>query len=105
MHKFIIVGVAGLMLAGCQSTGPNQMIGTGVGAVGGYGVAQAMGAGPRGSAIGAVAGALVGSSVGQSLDQPRPEPVYVAPPPRRYCYSVWDRTPYGMRERTVCEVR
>lgn len=108
MYKIALIGVAALALAGCQSTGPNQMVGTGVGAVGGYGVAQAMGAGPRGSAIGAVAGALVGSEVGRSMDQPRiqPQPVYMAPPPpRRYCYSVWDRTPYGMRERTVCEMR
>jgi osmotically inducible lipoprotein OsmB len=104
MHKFIIVGVAGLLLAGCQSAGPNQMIGTGVGAVGGYGVAQAMGAGPRGSAIGAVAGALVGSSVGQSLDQQN-QPQYVPMPPRRpRCYSVWDRIYRGdYIERRVCE--
>jgi osmotically inducible lipoprotein OsmB len=103
MHKFIIVGVAGLMLAGCQSAGPNQMIGTGVGAVGGYGVAQAMGAGPRGSAIGAVAGALVGSSVGQNLDQQN-QPQYAPPPRRVSCYSVWDRTYRGdYIERKVCE--
>jgi osmotically inducible lipoprotein OsmB len=109
MYKIALVGIAAITLAGCQSTGPNQMVGTGVGAVGGYGVAHAMGAGPRGSAIGAVAGALVGSEVGRSMDQPRiqpqPQPVYVTAPPRRYCYQVWDRTPYGMRERTICEMR
>ena len=107
MNKIVIVSLCGLLLAGCQSAGPNQMIGTGVGAIGGYGVAQAMGAGPRGSAIGAVAGALVGSELGRSMDQPQvqPETVYVQPRPRRYCYQTWDRTPYGMRERTICEVR
>jgi len=40
-----------------------------------------------------------------------PAPVYVAPNPyayhrpyayRPYCYTVWDRTPYGMRERRIC---
>jgi osmotically inducible lipoprotein OsmB len=113
MYKIAVIGIAALALAGCQSTGPNQMVGTGVGAVGGYGVARALGAGPRGSAIGAVAGALVGSEVGRSMDgQPQPyyraQPAYAAPvplPPRRQCYQVWDRTPYGPRERTVCEFR
>jgi hypothetical protein len=35
-----------------------------------------------------------------------PAPVYVAPRPyayhRPYCYTVWDRTPYGLRERRIC---
>jgi len=114
MNKIFIVAALALTLAGCQSSGPNQTIGTGVGAVGGYGVARAMGAGPAGSAVGAVAGALVGSSVGQSMDTqsqyPQQRPVvveerYVAvPPPRRQrdCFSTWDRTPRGLVERIVC---
>lgn len=110
MNKIVVVGILALALAGCQSSGPNQTIGTGVGAVGGYGVARAMGAGPAGSAIGAVAGALVGGSVGQSMDQQnqtRPvvvEERYVPPPqrPRQSCYSVWDRTPNGYVERKTC---
>ena len=62
----------------------------------------------------AAAGAIVASEVS------RPQPMYVEerprlvvpadrtylPPPRyipqRQCYRVWDRTPYGMVERTVC---
>lgn len=109
MKKVILIGVLATVLAGCQSAGPNQTVGTGVGAVAGYGVARALGAGSAGSAIGAVAGAVVGSEVGRSMDQPRvqTETVYVAPPvpqrpPRRQCYSTWDRTAYGMRERVVC---
>jgi hypothetical protein len=59
-------------------------------------------------AVGAVAGAVIAS------EATRPQPVYVEerrpivlppraymPPPRR-CYSVWDRTPYGLVERRVC---
>lgn len=109
MNKIIVVGILALTLAGCQSAGPNQTIGTGVGALGGYGVARAMGAGPAGSAVGAVAGALVGSSVGQSMDQQnqaRPvvvEERYVRVQPRRpSCYTVWDRVPGGYVERRVC---
>lgn len=71
MRKILIAvtALAAVGLAGCQSTGPNQAIGTGVGAVGGYGVARALGAGPGGAAAGAVAGALIGNSVGASMDQ------------------------------------
>ena len=110
MVKIFSISILALTLAGCQSAGPNQTIGTGVGALGGYGVARALGAGPAGSAVGAVAGALVGSSVGQSMDQqnqPRPvvvEERYVRVPPRRpSCYSVWERTYNGMVERRICE--
>jgi outer membrane lipoprotein SlyB len=113
MNKIIIVGALALTLAGCQS-GPNQTIGTGVGAVGGYGVARAMGAGPAGSAVGAVAGALIGSEVGRNMDQPQ-QPVYVqrrpvvyqeryvpVPPRRPQCFIVDHRTPYGIRQERVC---
>jgi osmotically inducible lipoprotein OsmB len=113
MNKIIVVGILALTLAGCQS-GPNQTIGTGVGALGGYGVARAMGAGPAGSAVGAVAGALIGSEVGRNMDQPQ-QPVYVqrrpvvyqeryvpVPPRRPSCYTVWERTYGGMVERRVC---
>ena len=104
MIKFAVVGISCLVLAGCQSASPNQMIGTGVGAVGGYGVAQAMGAGPRGSAIGAVAGALIGSEVGKNMDQPQPVVVQERYIPRRpHCYIVWDRTYNGVIERRVCQ--
>lgn len=115
MKKIAFVAVVGtaLALAGCSAAGPNQTIGTGVGAVGGYGVARALGAGPGGAAAGAVAGALIGNSVGASMDQqnaaqPRRvivEDRYVQPAPRRV-YCTYDRVydPYYnvYRERRVC---
>jgi osmotically inducible lipoprotein OsmB len=69
MKKIIIVTALAASLAGCATSGPNQTIGTGVGALGGYGVARAMGAGSAGSAVGAVAGALIGNEVGRNMDQ------------------------------------
>jgi len=110
MKKILIVSALALTVAGCQYAGPNQTVGTGVGALGGYGVARAMGAGPAGSAVGAVAGALIGSEVGKNMDgnQPQPQRVivqerYVAQPRyQRSCFSVWDRTPRGYVERIVC---
>ncbi len=96
MKKIAIITVVGaaLALAGCSAAGPNQTIGTGVGAVGGYGVARALGAGPGGAAAGAVAGALIGNSVGQSMDQR-----YVP-----YCRTVRSYDSYyGVyRERRIC---
>ena len=115
MNKILIVSALALALAGCQSTGPNQTIGTGVGAVGGYGVARALGAGSAGSAFGAVAGALIGSEVGRNIDnQPhyitppprvivQPQPVYIERHPvRRNCFSVWDNIRGRYVERIVC---
>ena len=109
MKKITVVAILSLALAGCAGAGANQTIGTGVGAVGGYGVARALGAGSAGSAVGAVAGALIGNSVGASMDQP-PRRVYVEdryvnmPPRRPYCtyHRVYDQY-YGVyRERRVC---
>jgi osmotically inducible lipoprotein OsmB len=106
MNKIAFVLVGALALAGCQSAGPNQTVGTGVGAVGGYAVARGLGAGPAGSAVGAVAGALIGSEVGRNMDQPQSRPVVVEEryvPRRPHCYSVWERTYGGMIERRVCQ--
>ena len=104
MYKIVIVSALALALAGCQSAGPNQTVGTGVGAVGGYAAARALGAGSRGSAIGAVAGALIGSEVGKNMDQPQPVVVQERYIPRRpHCYVVWDRTYNGVIERRVCQ--
>ena len=80
MNKFLIIAIASIGLAGCQSSGPNQTIGTGVGAVGGYATARALGASSTGSAVGAVAGALIGSEVGRNVDQNQG---YVPTPPPR----------------------
>ena len=70
MNKFIMITalLAATTLAGCAS-GPNQAVGTGAGALGGYAVGKALGGDAAGRAVGAVAGAMIGSSVGQSMDQ------------------------------------
>jgi osmotically inducible lipoprotein OsmB len=110
MKNILIVSILGLSLAGCAGAGPNQTIGTGVGAVGGYGVARALGAGPGGAAAGAVAGALIGNSVGSTMDQQRyvrQQPVivrerYVPVHRRPSCYTVWDRVYGGYVERRIC---
>ena len=110
----IVVTIASaLALTGCAGAGPNQTIGTGVGAVGGYGVARALGAGSGGAAAGAVVGALIGNSVGSSMDQQNTgqrrsvivEERYVPMPPRRpYCTYTRTYDPYYnvYRERRVC---
>jgi osmotically inducible lipoprotein OsmB len=101
MSKIILVATLlfSTALAGCQSTGPNQAIGTGVGAVGGYAVGRALGGGAAGSALGAVAGALVGSEVGRNMDQNQ---VYT-PPPR---VIVQERPVYIERRAPIrrCEI-
>src|SRR5690606_20306689 len=67
--------VAGLALAGCQTTqgwGTKQTVGTGVGAVAGGLAGSKMGKGSGQlwmTGAGALLGALVGSEVGQSLDR------------------------------------
>jgi uncharacterized protein YcfJ len=109
MKKVIIISVLALALAGCQA-GPNQMVGTGIGAVGGYGVARALGAGSRGSAIGAVAGAVIGSEVGRNMDGTQPprvivreQPVYIRQPVVQ-CRIVRQYDPYYhiYRNERVC---
>jgi len=82
--KKVAIGAALLLtLTGCAGVGPNQTIGAGAGAVGGYAVSQALGGGSRGSAIGAVAGALLGASVGSSMDRQnaQEQQMYHRPPP------------------------
>ena len=112
MKRIVLVLVGALALAGCQSAGPNQTVGTGVGAVGGYAAARALGAGPQGAAVGAVAGALIGNEVGRNMDQPQevrpvpPRPVVVEEryiPRRPQCYVTWENTYRGYVERRVCQ--
>lgn len=109
----VVTVVSALVLTGCAGVGPNQTIGTGVGAVGGYGVARALGAGSGGAAAGALVGALIGNSVGSSLDQPNTgqrrsvivEEQYVPMPPHRpYCTYTRTYDPYYnvYRERRIC---
>ena len=106
MNKIVLIAalVSTVALAGCQSTGPNQAVGTGVGAVGGYAVGRALGGGAAGSALGAVAGAVVGSEVGRNMDQnqgyvPQPPP-RPAPPERIY---VQEQPVYIERRREHCD--
>ena len=126
MNKLILIPITlTLALGGCASTGPNQAIGTGVGAVGGYAVGRALGGGAVGSAVGAVVGGAVGSEVGRNMDlntpqygAPRPQyvaprerviveerPVYIERPRRREeCDYVrqWDNRIGGYRDIRVC---
>ena len=95
MRKVLLIGTLALVLAGCQSTGPNQAVGTGVGAVGGYAAARALGAGSTGSAVGAVAGALIGNEVGRNMDQNQG---YPPPPPTRV---IVQERPVYIREPVV----
>ena len=101
MKKLIIITTLSLTLAGCQA-GPNQMVGTGVGAVGGYGVARALGAGSRGSAIGAVAGAIIGNEVGRNIDGNQ-QPVYIRDPVIQ-CRIIRQYDPYynTYRNERIC---
>jgi osmotically inducible lipoprotein OsmB len=101
MKKLIIITTLSLILAGCQA-GPNQMVGTGVGAVGGYGVAKALGAGSRGSAIGAVAGAVIGNEVGRNIDGNQ-QTVYVRDPVIQ-CRIIRQYDPYynAYRNERIC---
>jgi osmotically inducible lipoprotein OsmB len=109
MNKIIVIStlVATVALAGCQSTGPNQAIGTGVGAVGGYAIGRSLGGGAAGSALGAVAGAVIGSEVGRGLDQQTPGyPVYSPYPVYRERVIVQQRPVYYDRNRHVerCDI-
>jgi len=113
MKKILSVTALTIILAGCQA-GPNQAVGTGVGAVGGYATARALGAGSTGSAVGAVAGALIGNEVGRTMDQnqgynPPPRvvvqerPVYVREPVVQ-CRIVRQYDPYYnvYRNERIC---
>ena len=113
----IAVLLTATALAGCQSTGPNQAVGTGVGALGGYAIGRSLGGGAAGSALGAVAGAVIGSEVGRNMDQnnvyPR-ERVIVQERPVYYerrqpierCDTVrqWDQRYGGYRDVRVCQL-
>ena len=82
MHKILLVVVGACALAGCTAR-EQQVLTAG--------------------AVGAVAGAVI---VGE-MNQPRPvyyEQRYAPIPPRRpRCFTNWERTPYGMVERRVCD--
>lgn len=57
-----------LALGGCAG-GPNQQLGTGVGALGGAAVGQAIGHNTAATVGGAAVGGLIGNQVGRSADE------------------------------------
>lgn len=60
---------AGIMtLAGCAA-GPNEQIGTGVGAVGGAAIGNAIGGNTAATVGGAAIGGLIGNQVGRRSDE------------------------------------
>jgi hypothetical protein len=82
MKKLLIVCAVGVSLAGC--TVREQQLATA-----------------------GVAGAIIGAGLTTPPPRPiyveEPQTVYVVPPRRPRCYSVWDRTHRGdMIERRVC---
>jgi hypothetical protein len=86
MHKFVIVAIGAISLAGC-TVREQQVLTAG--------------------AVGAVAGAVIANEV----SQPRPvyveqryERQYIPVPPRRpRCFTTWENTHRGMIERRVCD--
>jgi surface antigen len=64
---FAVALSAALLVAGCQNTGQNEMIGTGAGAAGGALIGGLAG-GWTGAAIGGLGGALAGNLIGRMLD-------------------------------------
>jgi surface antigen len=89
MKRLIFLGIAGLILAACQTSGPKQtggtLLGAGLGALAGSQIGSGTG---QLIAIGAgtLFGATLGSSAGQSLD--RADQVYLqrgqqTPPPQQ----------------------
>jgi surface antigen len=64
---FAVALSGALLVAGCQNTGQNEMIGTGAGAAGGALIGGLAG-GWTGAAIGGLGGALLGNVVGRMLD-------------------------------------
>lgn len=57
-----------MALAGCAS-GPNQNLGTGVGALGGAAIGHAIGGNTASTLGGAAVGGVIGNQVGRSVDE------------------------------------
>lgn len=76
-----------LALAGCAS-GPNQQLGTGVGALGGAVIGNAIGGNTGATVGGAAIGGLIGNQVGRNADdrdyQRQQQPYY--PYPQQHYY-------------------
>jgi len=75
-----------MALAGCAS-GPNQNLGTGIGALGGAAVGHAIG-GNTGSTLGGAAiGGVIGNQVGRSVDERNYYQQRAYPPSGYYPYN------------------
>ncbi|MBB3065093.1 MULTISPECIES: RT0821/Lpp0805 family surface protein [Limibacillus] len=71
LKTFAVVGLAGLILAGCEQ-GPKQTIGTLAGAAGGAAIGSQIGSGSGrhvAIALGTLAGAMLGGEIGRQLDE------------------------------------
>lgn len=83
LKKFVIIGLAASMLAGCATGGGNQnaTLGTLAGAVGGAALGSAFGAGSgkvAAIAAGALVGGFLGNQIGASLDEQSQRQNYTA---------------------------
>jgi len=58
-----------MTFAGCAEYGPNQNLGTGVGAVGGALAGHALGGNAASTLGGAAIGGVIGNQVGRSVDE------------------------------------
>ena len=91
MKKIIAISIVAFGLAGCTAR-EQQLVAAGT--------------------VGALAGAVVASGVSEPYHRPyyHRYPYYAPPRPyyvnsRPQCFTTWDRTPYGMRERLICRRR
>jgi surface antigen len=74
---FAVALSGALLVAGCQNTGQNEMIGTGAGAAGGALIGGLAG-GWTGAAIGGLAGGVAGNLFGRYLDDRERQRAYAA---------------------------
>lgn len=83
VHRFLVVALAAISLAACQSgdAGPREGIGTVAGAVAGGLIGSTIGAGGgrvAATVAGAAIGGLLGNQIGRSLDNQAREQAYAA---------------------------
>jgi hypothetical protein len=82
MNRIVALGVAGLIAAAApaQAGGPNETLGTIIGAAGGGLIGSQIGRGPGKAAAtvaGIAVGAAIGNGIGRDADRAGPGPVYV----------------------------
>lgn len=80
MKSFIVIGIAGLALAGCQN-GPKQGFGSVAGGLTGALIGNQFGSGSgkiAATALGAIVGTMVGGEIGRRLDEADQRALYNA---------------------------